>query len=129
MATILVIDDDDAVGRTVRRMLESSGHVVLEAENGKVGLEVVRARSPDLVITDILMPDQEGIETITRLRAVSRTPVIAMSGSRARGDYDVLADAKALGADIALEKPFHRDQLLDAVGRLLTQREEGESQV
>lgn len=120
--TILVIDDDPAVRSVVRRTLERVGYIVLEAENGAAGLTTAAARPIDLVITDIYMPDVDGIETIQRLREKDPTRLIlAMSGGSdyARGS---LEDARLLGADATLPKPFGPAQLRDAVAALLEAR-------
>lgn len=119
MAVILLIDDDAAVRRTINRMLASAGHTVVEAEDGKAGMAKLRSQPADIVITDILMPEQDGIETIRRIRETSGVPVIAISGSRTEGDVDVLGDAEALGADASLPKPVRKEQLLACIARLL----------
>ena len=70
MADILVIDDDDDLRDTLRAMLEGAGHTVYEARNGLEGVACCQTHSIALVMTDLLMPDQEGIETIQQLRAL-----------------------------------------------------------
>lgn len=105
MATVLVIDDDESVRRIVGRMLVTAGYEVFEARDGIAGMEALRRHSPDLVITDIVMPDQEGIETFARIREVSDVPVIAISGSVVSDDFDPLRDARMLGANVTLSKP------------------------
>lgn len=122
MATVLLIDDDPAVRRMVGRMLRSAGHDVVEAADGRAGLAALQARSPDIVVTDVMMPDTEGIETIRRIRETSELPVVAMSGALKSGDQDVLLDAKLLGADFAIAKPFRREELLAAINNLLGQQ-------
>ena len=72
MARILVIDDEQAFRQMVRQMLENAGYEVLEATDGKDGLRVYEAEQPDLVITDLIMPEQEGIETIIGLRRLNQ---------------------------------------------------------
>lgn len=119
MARILLIDDDASVRRTVGRLLREAGHTVAEAADGKSGVEALQANGPDLVITDIVMPDQEGIETIRCIREASDVPVIAISGSHAANDYDVLRDAKLFGANVSIAKPFRSAELLAAIDGLL----------
>ncbi len=118
MATILLIDDDGGMRGAVRRMLESGNHSVLEAGNGRDGLKLFEERAPGLVITDVIMPEMDGIET---LRAVKRLDpaarLIAISGSG--GANDVLRFMRTFGACATLEKPFDRQQLLDLVDRVL----------
>jgi DNA-binding response OmpR family regulator len=118
MADILVIDDDAQMRRLVARVLKASGHTVHEADNGRAGLELFFKIRPALVITDIVMPDGEGIEVITSLRrATSVLPILAISGSGRNLIY--LRIARGLGATAGLEKPFHVDELRAAVENLL----------
>ena len=120
MARILVIDDDDDVRRTLVRMLETAGHEVHEAADGDSGIALCDKVLPHLVITDILMPEKEGIETIMVLkRAHPDMRILAISGGGRSGAMDFLDMARALGADEAMQKPFRRAELLAAVGRLI----------
>jgi CheY-like chemotaxis protein len=121
MALVLVIDDDARLRRTMRRILETD-HSVLDAADGRAGLKLVHAHRPALVVTDILMPEKEGIETIREMRLLyPGMKIIAISGSGiSHGPPSVLAAARALGADAILEKPFHTDELLGMVNELLS---------
>jgi DNA-binding response OmpR family regulator len=119
MARILVIEDDEVVRRTVCRMLRSGGHEVIETDQGGAGMKALLREHPDLVVTDLLMPGQDGIETITRIRETSGLPIIAMSGQRRQGDFAPLLDAQMMGADITMAKPFTVEALLAAVSELL----------
>ncbi|HXP32062.1 MAG TPA: response regulator [Stellaceae bacterium] len=120
MATVLVIDDDQQIRRMVVRVLARDNHEVIEASDGQEGLKLFNARHPALVITDILMPEKEGIETIREIRAVApHVPILAMSGGGTSKAMVFLDVAKALGADSALSKPFRADELIDAVNKLL----------
>ena len=120
MADILVIDDDDDLRDTLRAMLERGGYTVHEARNGREGVACYQARSIALVITDILMPEQEGIETIRHLRAMDPPPtIIAISGGGLFRGQDLLHIATLLGADRALQKPIRARDLLTAVQDLL----------
>jgi CheY-like chemotaxis protein len=120
MTHILLIDDDPLVRYSVRTILEGAGHEVTEADNGRGGLELFRGTRFDAVITDIIMPDMEGIETIRAIRALDKQmPVLAMSGGGRVGNTDFLKAAKALGADQVLQKPFEDDELLGALARAM----------
>lgn len=110
---VLVIEDEAALRQTIRRMLESAGHEVLEAENGRTGLEAFRKNSLDAVITDIIMPNKEGIETIRDIRALNPDiRIVAISGGGRTKNLDFLRIAGKLGANATLAKPFQRQQLL-----------------
>jgi CheY-like chemotaxis protein len=115
---ILLIDDDDLVRSVARRILRSAGHEVLECGDGKAGVACYRQETRvDLVITDILMPEQEGLETIRELRRIDpQVKIIATSGS-GQGDY--LDLAVRFGARRILIKPYSRDDLLAAVNEVL----------
>ncbi len=118
MPLVLVIDDDPQMRATVRRMLTSSGHAVIEASDGCEGLAAFQSHAPDVVITDIMMPGKEGLETIIELRATGHAKILAISGSWAGGDADFLQMAKKLGADLVLQKPFRAAELQEAVNVL-----------
>jgi CheY-like chemotaxis protein len=120
MARILLIDDDDSVRTMLRLTLTQFGHVVTEARNGKEGLDKFADSHADLVITDIVMPEKEGIEVIMELR--QRQPelkIIAMSGGGRIGPVDYLRIAGFLGAVKGLTKPFSNEVLLAAIDELL----------
>jgi two-component system, chemotaxis family, chemotaxis protein CheY len=120
LATILVIDDDARMRRMIGRMLAAAGHAVVEAAEGEAGLRQFRARRPAVVITDILMPGREGIETILEIRRLAPdAKIIAISGGGHSGDADFLEMAEHLGADATLAKPFAADELTEALRRLL----------
>ncbi|NUO19326.1 response regulator [bacterium] len=121
MTRILVIDDDPNIRQMVCRMLEREGYEVEVASNGKEGIDKFRAVPASLVITDIIMPEQEGIETIRMLRTdFPDCRIIAMSGGGRIGPSDYLSMARLLGATVSLSKPFDRGQLLDAVRQALS---------
>jgi CheY-like chemotaxis protein len=116
---VLVIEDNDAVRRTVCSILRAGGYETAEAENGKEGMAKLARGDISLVITDIVMPDQDGIETIQRIRDLDATiPVIAMSGSGTE-DFSPLHDAKLMGADRIIGKPFQVEEILSTVRDLL----------
>ena len=120
MARILIIDDEDELRSMLRQMLEHAGHEVTEAADGAIGIEIYERDTPDLIITDIIMPEKEGVETIIALRRADPTlPIIAISGGGRLDATDFLSMAKKLGARQTLTKPFRRDQLLEAVSECL----------
>ena len=109
---IIVIDDDPLIRAALGSALSSWGHEVTCAENGKQGFELFARSSADLLITDIIMPEQEGIETIIEIRkSAPDLPIIAISGGGRIGATDFLRMARSLGADVVLEKPFTIDAL------------------
>jgi two-component system, chemotaxis family, chemotaxis protein CheY len=118
MARILLIDDEKMVRETFRAILEAAGHVVDEAADGQEGIDQFRKQRADLIITDIFMPEQEGIGTILEIRRFDRDlPIIAVSGG---GNAELsLSSATKLGATTALHKPVRRDDLLAAVDKCL----------
>lgn len=121
MATILVIDDDELVRTTIQFALEEEGHQVFLARDGREGVRMFSQQPVDLVITDILMPEQEGIETIQMLiRERPEVRVIAISGGGQRGGADYLRMAKDFGATDVLAKPFSLNELSNVVSRCLT---------
>jgi two-component system, chemotaxis family, chemotaxis protein CheY len=111
--TILVIDDDEAVRSSLEVLLEAYGYEVVLARDGRQGMAAFRANTPDIVLVDLMMPVQDGIETIVQIRAEwPDAYIIAMSGGARIGNWDGLAVARELGADYAIEKPFEADELL-----------------
>lgn len=114
MTRILVIDDQESMRTLLRRVLEGAGHEVLEAANGQLGLAVYREKSADLIITDILMPEMNGLELMLELtRSFLNVKVIAMTGDLA--GTEKLDKAKLLGACQTFQKPFDTKELLRAV--------------
>ncbi len=120
MASILIIDDEELVRLTVRQMLEDAGHKVAEAENGLDGIQKLKDFKADIVITDLLMPEMEGLETISELRSSRpELKIIAISGGARFKGVDYLNSAKKLGAQEILPKPFSDEQLQIAVNNTL----------
>jgi hypothetical protein len=118
--TVLVVDDEVGIRSLVRQVLQSAGYDVLEAENGKQAIREAENQKVDLVITDLAMPEQEGIGTIQLLRAERPgLKIIAMSGATSVQDY--LDVAKTLGAHASLARPVQPDQLLETVRRILSE--------
>jgi DNA-binding response OmpR family regulator len=123
VATILLVDDDPLVRRTLTLALERIGHVVVPAENGLEGARRARERGLDLAIVDIHMPDMDGLELLAQLRATcAALPIIMMSGGDQTRDLALLRDAKLLGASAALAKPFSLDELYTLVATVLASR-------
>ena len=120
MARILLIDDDDAVRTVMRLTLELVGHTVTEARNGREGLERFRKGGADLLITDIVMPEADGLEVL--MEVAKHRPavrIIAISGGGRLKACDHLHVATMLGAANVLEKPFSPEALLAAVDAVL----------
>jgi len=123
MAHILVVDDDEQVREVFKRTLESHGHQVVEAGDGRAAVAAYREKSPDLVVLDIIMPEQDGLETILDLRRdFPDAKIIAISGGGRASAQGYLRPAKILGADLAFSKPLAPQELLEAIDRLLKQR-------
>jgi len=127
MKRILVIDDDELLLDTVREMLEGAGHVISVACDGNEGLALLSTGTFDLVITDIIMPNKEGIETIHDItERQPDLPIIAISGGSRMGRLDsYLPTAHALGAVRTLAKPFRLETLLEAVTETLAECDTG----
>lgn len=123
-AKLLVIDDDNLVRAALTDMLQTAGFEVVTASNGRLGLELLDTTPVDAIITDILMPEQEGLETIREAR--QRFPdirILAISGGGAGGgETQLLRFAESFGADQTLPKPFTGSQLVAAVRALLAGR-------
>ncbi len=114
MASILIIDDEEIIRALLRSVLEGAGYEVTEAANGRIGLELYRQSPRDLVITDILMPELNGLDMLLELtREFLRAKVIAISG--AGEEKNVLDVAKLPGARQTFQKPFSVSKLLGAV--------------
>lgn len=121
MKRILIIDDDDQVRSMLRRFFERQGYAVAEAENGRVGRRMFEAEPADVVICDLMMPKEEGIETIRHLAAgYPGIRIIAISGGSLNAER-YLAFASKLGAQRVHEKPFVLRDLLRSVEELLAE--------
>jgi len=121
MANIVLIDDDSLTRELLGRLLTELGHTVSLAADGVEGLKAIGTQSTDLVITDLVMPNKEGIETIMELRRVHpQVKIIAISGGRDPGFVERnLLIASRLGANQSLKKPFTREQLERALADAL----------
>ncbi len=117
---ILVIDDDNQVGATARKALQRAGYDVRDAADAATGLRLLHEQPADLVLTDIYMPGQDGLETLHRLRKEwPATKVVVMSGGSQAGPLDLQDHARALGAHRTLAKPFRLQEFLALVAALL----------
>jgi DNA-binding response OmpR family regulator len=115
MARILVIDDDDSLRDIMTMMLTEAGHTVRQASDGRKGVALFRAEPADVVVTDLVMPEQEGIETIMELRrSYPRLPIVAVSGGLDNSEIYLNIAAK-VGAHRTLAKPFSAQDLLAAI--------------
>ena len=120
MARILLIDDDDSVRMVLLLTLKHFGHTVVEARNGNEGLELFRHGGADLLITDIVMPEKDGLEVLMNLkRSQPSLKIIAISGGGRNSAEDYLQIARLMGASKVLAKPFTADVLMAAVNELL----------
>jgi DNA-binding response OmpR family regulator len=120
MHNILVVDDEDAIRGLINITLTNVGYSVLEAHNGKVASRLLAQDVPDLLITDLLMPEKEGIELIQEVRThYPKLPIIAMSGAQTEKTGLYLQMAGSLGADYTLAKPFALAELLRTVQQAL----------
>ncbi len=121
MAKILLIEDDDDARTLMANVLQQSGHTVIQAGNGTRGMYEFHRMSPDLVVTDVIMPGQEGIETVRRIRQHNpQTQLLVISGGgRWNSAEYCLSTAKKLGANRVLEKPFTREDFIEEVQALV----------
>lgn len=120
MYDILLIDDDDSLRGVMAKALTYAGHTVTQAENGQRGLELSRASEFDVVVTDIVMPVQEGVETIIALRRERPgLPIIAISGGMSNADLYLEMAAK-IGARAIIAKPFTPSELVAVIDQVMT---------
>jgi CheY-like chemotaxis protein len=120
MVRILVVDDDSEIREMIKKILLRSGYEVMLAGNGQEALDLQKAIPADLIITDLIMPEKEGLETIIEIRRdYPSVKIIAMSGGGKIGPDNYLKTAKVLGAHKTLSKPFELRELLKEVKDLL----------
>ncbi len=121
MVRVLLIDDDELVRNSLTIGLSLEGYEVAAAAHGRDGWDMFSAQRPDIVVTDIIMPEQEGIETILAIRKVDAgIPIIAMSGGSSMGNLNFLEVAKSFGASKVLQKPFSPKELIAAIKACLS---------
>jgi CheY-like chemotaxis protein len=120
MSRILIVEDDAAVRKLLGKILSTEGYRVEEVASARAAIEIIRSTPPDLVITDLLMPDQDGLELIMEIRrSGTGNRIIAISGGGRIGPATYLEMADKLGADRVITKPFQPESLLRAVRELL----------
>ena len=122
MTKILVVDDDESMLASMERQLKLKGYEVITAPNGKVALSKCDQLLPDVIITDMLMPEMDGIEFIVEIKKRhSEIPIISLSGGgRFLTSAGALENASMFGADVVLEKPVPIDKLLNAIADLVS---------
>ena len=119
LAKVLIIDDEEAVRALARRMLESGNHTIIEAADGVAGLKAFDEEKPDVIVTDIIMPNADGLEVIREiLRRDPEARIIAISGGGRLPDQTYLGYARKFGAIAVLPKPFTPEQLLSLIDDL-----------
>ncbi len=124
MARILIVDDDEPIRKTLRRMLEPAGYDVVEAADGREGVELYKGDSVDLVLMDLIMPEKEGIQAATELRHYDpEVKIIAISGGWRINNREVLKVAHKFGIEHALPKPIRVGELLALVNEVLGVKE------
>lgn len=120
MTRILVIDDDAEIRQLLQQMLQRKGYQVLVAANGNQGTKLIQTEPIDLVITDIIMPEKEGIETIRELqRDFPHIKIIAISGGGRINAQHILEAARSFGVTHTLAKPLTQQALLGAIEQLV----------
>jgi DNA-binding response OmpR family regulator len=125
MFRILLIEDDQPLRRALRIFLEKSGYAVSEAGNGREGLRIFGVQPVDLVVTDLIMPEMEGLETIRALRKTKQAvPIVAISGGGRIDSRSYLEYARSLGADCVLDKPLDFNEMAGRIAGLLGTRKE-----
>lgn len=121
MANILIIDDEEDIRELLTMLLVQENHDVSVAQDGIDGLNRHKETKFDLIITDIVMPNKDGVELISELNNTGdNTPIIAISGGNRNigGEFN-LVSASTLGVEIILKKPFSNDELIEAINRVL----------
>ena len=130
MSRILVIDDELSLRRLLRTILERAGHTVFDAPDGREGMALWRREPTDVVVTDIFMPEKDGIQLLMEMKNVATKPkIIAMSGGGQKGLLDWRAAALKLGADQVLVKPFDERTVLLTIQEVLTGQAGGQDAV
>jgi DNA-binding response OmpR family regulator len=116
---ILVVDDNADLRNTIQALLQADGFDVAVAGNGQAAIDLHQSRPADVVITDLFMPDKDGIETIVELRKLSpQLKIVAISGWTSTQGSDYLQVAREIGATVTLQKPFDPQELSRVVRQL-----------
>jgi len=120
MKNILVVDDEEEIVKLISRLLTRKGFNVSSATNGQLALDIINKEEIDLLITDIIMPEKEGIEVIFELlKTKPDCKIIAMSGGGYVNPADYLVTAEEIGVHATFAKPFNNKELLDKVEEIL----------
>lgn len=122
MASLVIVDDSPMVRHFIEKVLAESGHRVRSAGSGPEALRLLEAEPADLLLTDIYMPDGDGLELLMALRRRPRPPAVIAMSSNVVGPKSMLGIAQKLGAKIILPKPFKAEQLLVAIDQALSER-------
>ena len=126
MTRVLIIDDDAPTRDVIRQLLNREGYETVEACGGREGVQCSQAASMDVIILDMMLPEQNGLEIIRELREVDpAVPIIAISGYGHAGPLDFLRVAETFGAQRTFQKPFHLREMLKAVHDLTQGKDEG----
>lgn len=121
MSTILIIDDEDVVRKMLRKLFEKNGYQIIEASNGIQGMKMFTEHKPDLIITDLIMPEKEGLELIRELKKNDpNVKIIAISGGGITDPLMYLNLAVTFGAVKAFSKPMDMDLLIETVKEILS---------
>lgn len=125
MALVLIVDDDPTVLRMLTQVMQRDGHTVMQAEDGEVAMRLFRLQPADIIITDLLMPNKEGLELIAEAREIApAVGIIAYSGGGKIQPENYLEFATGMGADRVFTKPVPITDLSVAVKELLASRAE-----
>jgi DNA-binding NtrC family response regulator len=121
MIRVLVVDDDDAFRQTVCDLLANGDFEILSAESGAKSFAVLRNQPVDIVLTDIVMPDEDGLEIVRKINKMNPAPkIVAMSGGGRIAATDYLKMAKLMGASATIPKPFKQQQLVDLLQQVFS---------
>ncbi len=128
MARILLVDDERPLRIAIRRVLEAKGHQVVEAQDGREAIRLCDTERPDLVVTDLQMPEIDGLDLLLALHKLRpNIPLIVMTGVPVRGALDQIKAAKDLGASLVIPKPFTASVFMRAIQPYLDQTASGPS--
>ena len=120
MEKILVLDDEEAIRKMLKKLLEKNGYEVITASDGVQGVKLFKEHLPELIITDLIMPEKEGLETIRDLKSIKKdVKIIAISGGGLSDPITYLKLSEKLGASKSFSKPIDNAELLSEVKKLL----------
>ncbi|WP_298722215.1 response regulator [uncultured Ferrovibrio sp.] len=123
MARILLVDDEPLLRETLKTALHAAGYTVALAPNGDAALKLLATEAFDVIVTDVLMPETDGLEMIMRIRKQAKdVRIIAISGGGRTRNMDMLEFAKSFGADTVMAKPFLPKQLIETIKNLMGER-------